>query len=246
MLYIVPTPLGNLEDVTQRSLRVLREVRAVLCEDTRRTRILLSHFGIPTPTVRYNEADATDVERALERLRAGEDLALVSDAGTPVVSDPGLRLVSRARAERLPVTSLPGCCAAAAAVAGSGLPGDSFLFLGFLPRSPGKRRKALAGAAALGRTTVVYESPFRVLDLLRLAGETFGLEARASAARELTKLHEEWITGTVAEVLAVLESRERIQGEFVVTFHPGKSDHGESRLPLSGHAMTAGAEPDAG
>lgn len=219
-LYVVPTPLGNLEDVTARGLRALRECRAVLCEDTRRTRALLSHFAIHSRAERYDERNPRDVEGALERLRRGEDLALVCDGGTPVISDPGLALVARARAEGLPVASLPGPCAAAAAVAGSGLPGDSFVFLGFLPRSPGRRLRALREAADLGRTIVVYESPYRVLDLLRGAREALGGGARAAVVRELSKLHEEWLTGSVEEVLASLERRGKLPGEFVVVIRP--------------------------
>lgn len=215
-LYLVPTPLGNLEDITQRCLRALKEVKAVYCEDTRRTRILLSHFDIHTPALRYDERDGRGVEKVLERLRAGEDLALASDAGTPVVSDPGLKLVARARAEGLRVESLPGPSAVAAAAAGSGLPADSFVFLGFLPRAPGKRRRALKEAAALGRTLVLYESPFRVVDLLETVAETLGAETRVSVARELSKVHEEWVLGTAAEAARSFKERKEVLGEFVV------------------------------
>lgn len=225
MLYIVPTPLGNLEDITQRSLRALREARAVYCEDTRRTRVLMSHFGLRTPILRYEERDLRAIERIIARLKAAEDLALVSDSGTPVISDPGLRLVSRAREEGIPVVSLPGPCAAAAAVAGSGLPGDSFVFLGFLPRSDSKRRKALEAAAGLRRTVVLYESPHRILDLLGAAGEVFGPGARAAAVRELSKVFEEWLTGTLDEVAGKLRDRKKILGEFVVVIYPNGKDH---------------------
>jgi 16S rRNA (cytidine1402-2'-O)-methyltransferase len=219
-LYVVPTPLGNLEDVTQRALRVLGQVRAVYCEDTRRTRVLLSHFGLHVPALRYDEHDERGVERVLDRLRAGEDLALVSDSGMPVVSDPGLRLVAAARRERLPVTVLPGPSAVPAALAGSGLPADSFVFLGFLPRAPGKRKRALEEASRLGRTVALYESPFRVVDLLEQLSEAVGPDTSVALARELTKVHEEWICGTAAEALAALKARKEILGEFVVVFRP--------------------------
>lgn len=216
-LYLVPTTLGNLEDITQRALRVLRESKAVYCEDTRRTRGLLSHFGIHTPALRYDEQDERGIEKILERLRAGDDLALASDAGTPVISDPGLRLVAAARREGLAVQSLPGPSAVASAVAGSGLPADSFVFLGFLPRSGGKRRRALEEAAALERTIVLYESPFRAVELLETVIEALGPETQVSIARELSKVHEEWIFGTAAEALAKLKDRKEVLGEFVVT-----------------------------
>ncbi|MFH1726680.1 MAG: 16S rRNA (cytidine(1402)-2'-O)-methyltransferase [Elusimicrobiota bacterium] len=220
MLYVVPTPIGNLEDLSARALRTLREVRAIYCEDTRRTRKLLAHHGLGTPLIRYQDRDERSVERILSRLAAGEDLALVSDSGTPVISDPGLRLVALARARDLPVCPLPGPCAAATAVAGSGLPGDAFVFLGFLPRSRSKQRRALEAAAAMGKTIVVYESPYRVLNLLGRAEEALGADAQAVACRELSKVHEEWLTGSVGGVRRVLESRGKLLGEFVLMFHP--------------------------
>jgi 16S rRNA (cytidine1402-2'-O)-methyltransferase len=220
MLYLVPTPLGNLEDMPPRALRALREVSAVYCEDTRRTRVLMTHFGISKPLIRYEERFG---DEALERLKRGEDLALVSDGGMPCISDPGRKLVEQARRSRIQVTALPGGTALATAVAGSGLPGDSFIFLGFLPRSAGKRKKALAEAAALGKTLVVYESPFRVLELLDEVQETLGPDAQVCAARELTKVYEEWLTGTPASVAAELKNRKEILGEFVVVLHPEKA-----------------------
>ena len=141
MLSLVPTPLGNLEDMPPRALRALREAATVYCEDTRRTRALLSHFAIHTPVLRHNEHNESDVRRLLARLQSGEHLALVSDSGLPGISDPGRRLVDLARRNGILVTVLPGPCAAVAAVAGSGLPGDSFIFLGFLPRSPSRGRQ---------------------------------------------------------------------------------------------------------
>ncbi len=220
MLYVVPTPIGNLEDMTARALRVLKESAVVFCEDTRRTRALMSHFGLAAPLERYDESDARSVEKVLERLRRGQDVSLVSDGGCPGLSDPGRRAIASARREGLPVTALPGPSAVAAAVAGSGLPGDSFVFLGFLPRTASKRRKILEQAGTLGRTLVVYESPFRVLELLDDAAAALGPDAQCVAARELSKVHEEWLRGTVSSVRAALAAKPEILGEFAVLFHP--------------------------
>jgi 16S rRNA (cytidine1402-2'-O)-methyltransferase len=220
MLYVVPTPIGNLEDMTARALRVLKESSVVFCEDTRHTRMLMSHFGLSVPLERYDENDERSVEKLLERVRRGDAVSLVSDGGCPGLSDPGRRAVAAVRREGLPITTLAGPSAVAAAVAGSGLPGDSFLFLGFLPRTSGKRRRILEEAKALGRTLVVYESPFRVLELFDDAEAVLGPKAQAVAARELTKVHEEWIRGDVASVKADLAARAEILGEFVVVFHP--------------------------
>ncbi len=220
MLYVVPTPLGNLEDMTSRALRTLKESAVVFCEDTRRTRNLMSHFGIPTPLERYDENDARCVDKLMERLRRGQSVSLVSDGGLPGVSDPGRRAVAAARREGIAVTALPGPCAVAAAVAGSGLPGDSFLFLGFLQRAASRRRRALEEAKTLGRTIVVYESPFRIVELLEDAEVALGPSAQAVLVRELSKLHEEWLRGTVASVRAELAGRAEILGEFVALFHP--------------------------
>lgn len=220
MLYVVPTPIGNLEDMTARALRVLKESSVVFCEDTRRTRNLMSHFGLTAPLERYDENDERSVGKLLERVRRGDAVSLVSDGGCPGLSDPGRKAVAAARREGLPVTALAGPSAVAAAVAGSGLPGDSFVFLGFLPRTASKRRRALEEAKALGRTIVVYESPFRVVELFDDAEAALGPDAQAVACRELTKMHEEWIRGSVASVKKDLASRAEILGEFVVLFHP--------------------------
>jgi 16S rRNA (cytidine1402-2'-O)-methyltransferase len=223
MLTIVPTPIGNLEDMTPRALRALKEARAVYCEDTRRTRQLMSHFGLSTPLLRYNESDARDSEAILSRVRDGQDVALVSDGGLPGVSDPGRRVAALARGAGLPVTALPGPSAVTTALAGSGLPADSFVFLGFLPRSDGRQVRELKEAAALERTIVVYESPFRIVGLFENAEKALGPNAQACLARELSKVHEEWVTGTVASVRANLAARAEIKGECVALFHPKES-----------------------
>lgn len=220
MLYVVPTPLGNLEDMTARGLRALKESAAVFCEDTRRTRNLMSHFGLTVPLERYDENDERSVEKLLERLRRGQAVSLVSDGGTPGISDPGRKVVAAARREGLPVSSLPGPCALAAAVAGAGLPGDSFIFLGFLPRTSSKRRKALEAVKGLDETTVLYESPFRVLECLEDAAAAFGGSAQCVVVRELTKVHEEWLRGTIASVRDALSQRKELLGEFVILLHP--------------------------
>ncbi len=164
-------------------------------------------------------------------------MALVSDSGFPCVSDPGSRVVERARREGLAVTALPGASALTAAVAGSGLSADSFVFMGFLPRRSGPRRRALREAAALGKTLIIYESPYRVLQLLDEAGEVLGESAQAAAVRELSKIHEEWFWGGLAEVRRTLSARESLLGEFVVLMRPPprfgdeprEDDHGEAR-----------------
>jgi 16S rRNA (cytidine1402-2'-O)-methyltransferase len=220
MLTIVPTPIGNLEDMPPRALRALKEASTIYCEDTRRTRVLMSHFGLSTPLLRYHEHDPGSAQQLLHRLETGASCALVSDGGLPGISDPGRRIVAMARKQGLPVTALPGPSAVVTALAGSGLPADSFVFLGFLPRSAGRQKKVLQAAAALGRTMVMYESPFRVNELLTNAEEALGPKAQACVARELTKIHEEWLSGSLSDVRAKLASREELLGEFVVMIHP--------------------------
>ncbi len=219
-LSVVPTPLGNLEDMPPRALRALKESKVVFCEDTRRTRNLMSHFGLTSPLERYDENDPRSVDKLLERVRRGDAVSLVSDGGLPGISDPGRKAVAAARREGLAVTAIPGATAVATAIAGSGLPGDSFVFLGFLARTASKRRKALEAAKALEKTIAIYESPFRVVELLDDAIEALGAEAQCVAVRELSKLHEEWIRGTVSAVRDNLKARAEILGEFVILLHP--------------------------
>ncbi|HWS54997.1 MAG TPA: 16S rRNA (cytidine(1402)-2'-O)-methyltransferase [Pyrinomonadaceae bacterium] len=201
-LYLVATPIGNLEDVTRRALRVLAEVEVVACEDTRRTRSLLEHFGIRARTVSYHEHN--ERERAAElvsMIEGGAGVALVTDAGTPAVSDPGYRVV-RACAERgLPVVPVPGPVAFVAALTASGLPTDEFYFGGFLPARPHARRARLEEVRALRATLVFYETPHRVAQALADAREVLG-EREAAVARELTKLHEEIVRGRLGELAA--------------------------------------------
>ena len=215
-LYVVATPLGNLEDVTLRALRILKEVALVACEDTRRTARLLQAHGIATPTTSYFEHNERwKGERILDALRAGRAVALVSDAGTPGISDPGYRLVREARAEGIPVVPVPGPSAAVAALSVSGLPTDRFLFVGFLPARAQARRKALDALAAARETLVVYESPVRVVAALDDMQAALG-DREAFLCREATKLHEEYVRGTLASLRALLAARREVKGEIVL------------------------------
>jgi 16S rRNA (cytidine1402-2'-O)-methyltransferase len=215
-LYVVATPLGNLEDVTLRALRVLREVSLVACEDTRHTRKLLVAHGIATPTTSYFEHnERLKGERILEVLRAGRDVALVSDAGTPAISDPGERLVRDARAAGIPVVPVPGPSAAAAALSVCGLATDRFLFVGFLPAKPGARRKTLEALASERPTLVFFESPVRVVDSLSDMIAAFG-DREAFLCREATKLHEEYVRAPLSGLRERLVARGRVRGEIVL------------------------------
>ena len=215
-LYVVATPLGNLEDVTLRALRVLREVALVACEDTRRTRTLLQAHGIATPTTSYFEHN----ERAkgpqiLAALRAGRDVALVSDAGTPTVSDPGEALVREARSAGIPVVPVPGPSAVTAALSVCGLPMERFLFVGFLPPKPGARRKALETLRRERPTLVFFESPVRAVAALDDMIAGFG-DRDAFLCREATKSHEEYLRASLSTLRERLAARESVKGEIVL------------------------------
>jgi len=214
-LYLVATPIGNLEDITLRALRVLRECDVVAAEDTRRTGQLLKHFEISKPLLSYfqfNEAKRS--EEIIERLKRGEKVALVTDAGTPGISDPGERVVRAAVAAGLRVESVPGPCALVAALTASGLPTDEFHFIGFLPHKSGQRRKQLEALKQFAGTLALYESPYRIEKLLGELNEVFP-DRTAVLARELTKKFEEFLRGTPAELLALVAKRS-LKGEFVV------------------------------
>jgi 16S rRNA (cytidine1402-2'-O)-methyltransferase len=220
VLYVVATPIGNLEDMTYRAVRTLREVDLIAAEDTRHTRKLLTHFGISKPlTSYYDHNKSLKGAYLLERLRSGESVALVTDAGTPCISDPGFQLVRDAVAEGVRVVPIPGASAAIAALSASGLPTDSFAFEGFLPSRQGKRRDILADLKNETRVLVFYESPTRLMATLADLLETLG-ERKVVVARELTKLHEEFVRGPLAEVIGQLASRQRIKGEVVVLVSP--------------------------
>ncbi|HLF50193.1 MAG TPA: 16S rRNA (cytidine(1402)-2'-O)-methyltransferase [Methylomirabilota bacterium] len=214
-LYVVATPIGNLEDMTLRALRVLKEVDLVACEDTRRTRTLLTHFGIHVPVTSYFEHNKlTKGEALLRTLRDGKSVALVTDAGTPGISDPGFLLVKAAREAGVTVVPIPGPSAVVAALSAAGVPADSFVFDGFLPVKPGRRLHRLEALKAMEMTVVCYESPHRILASLEAIGQVFGA-AQVVAARELTKQFEEIVRGTAAEL------RERfaagpVRGEFTL------------------------------
>jgi 16S rRNA (cytidine1402-2'-O)-methyltransferase len=214
-LYLVATPIGNLEDITLRALRTLKECDLIAAEDTRRTGLLLKHFGISKPMLSYfqfNEAKRS--EEIIERLRRGEKIALVTDAGSPGISDPGEKVVKATIAAGFRVESVPGPSALVAALTASGLPTDEFHFIGFLPHKSGQRRKKLASLATVEGTLVLYESPYRIEKLLGELKEVFP-ERSVVLARELTKKFEEFLRGHPGELLEQLQKRS-IKGEFVV------------------------------
>jgi 16S rRNA (cytidine1402-2'-O)-methyltransferase len=225
-LFLVPTPLGNLGDITLRAIETLKQADLIACEDTRRTLGLLNHLGISKPLWSYHAHSPKQRPRQLlNALESGKSVALVCDAGTPGISDPGTFLVQAAIEQGVPVVSLPGPCAAIAALVGSGLPTDRFFFIGFLPRRPARAKRALAEAAATGGTAVVYESPFRTKDTLELIAEIAGPDAPVVVARELTKIHEEIIRGKARDVLDRFKGRD-VLGEVVILFQ-GSKDAGE-------------------
>ncbi|HNW45021.1 MAG TPA: 16S rRNA (cytidine(1402)-2'-O)-methyltransferase [Elusimicrobiales bacterium] len=220
MLFIVPTPIGNLQDITLRALEALKSVDAVFCEDTRRSSHLLNHFGIQKKLFRYNEHDERSVAGAMAWLRSGKSAALVTDGGSPCISDPGRKLVALARQTGIKITALPGPSALICAAAGSGLPADSFVFLGFLPRGRGKILKALAAAFTLKKTVILFESPFRLKKFLAMVREQFGPGLTAVVARELSKIYEEWVGGPIDETIAKLEAAGDVKGEVIVLLRP--------------------------
>ncbi len=233
-LYLVATPIGNLEDITLRALRVLRSADRIACEDTRQTAKLLHHFGIRKPTVSYhlhNEGGRT--EELIGALKAGGRLALVSDAGMPGIADPGEVLVRAAIKAGVAVFPVPGANAALSALIASGLPTERFTFHGFLPAKEGQRRTVLEQLRGSqdGRATtqIFYETPHRILEALADIVSVFGTGQRIALARELTKLHEEFLRGTAAEVLAALQARPVIRGEMVLLLaHPADTNESSS------------------
>ncbi len=215
-LYIVSTPIGNLGDLSERAADILGEVDLVACEDTRHTGRLLAHLGIKRRLVSLHEHnEARRVPRLLDELREGTSIALVSDAGTPLLSDPGYQLVREATVAGIDVRVVPGPSAAVAALSLSGLPPHPFTFLGFPPPKSGRRRRFYRRWAQLDHTLVIFESPHRILASLRDLLAEMG-DRPAALAREMTKLHEEVIRGTLEEILAAVEARERLKGELVL------------------------------
>ena len=226
-LYLVATPIGNLGDMTIRAIDVLKHSDRIACEDTRQTQKLLNHFNIQTPTVschQHNERQRTD--ELLGALKAGGRIAVVSDAGMPGISDPGGWLVAEAIAAGVPVIPIPGANAALSALVASGFPTDEFLFLGFLPEKAGARRTRLETLAAevassqAARTLVFYEAPHRILETLADLESVWGAELRVVVARELTKIHEEFLRGNVADIRRELTGRDRIRGEITLLVQP--------------------------
>lgn len=231
VLYVVATPIGNLEDITQRALRILREVNLVACEDTRQTRKLLDHYQITTPTVSYHEHnEAARAGELVRKLEDGVTIAQVSDAGMPGISDPGYRVIKLAIESGITVTPIPGPSALIAALVGSGLATDAFDFRGFLPAKQGQRRTALEAFARSSQTVVVYEAPHRIRETVEDIVAALGPGRQIVIARELTKIHEEFLRGTAVEVLAQIESRE-LKGEITLLIGAGEATVQASQLP---------------
>jgi 16S rRNA (cytidine1402-2'-O)-methyltransferase len=236
-LYIVATPIGNLEDITMRALRVLRSVDRIACEDTRQTRKLLDRYSITTPTISSHEHNEAQRSRQLmEELKGGARIAVVSDAGTPGISDPGMVLAAAAIAEGVPVYPIPGASAALTALVASGLNTERFLFAGFLPPKSGARRTALeelAGTGAAPATLVFYEAPHRIVETLADVEAVWGPGCRVVLGRELTKVHEEFLRGTVRDVREQLAARESIRGEMVLLLDAQPLAHGSAAASAS-------------
>lgn len=232
VLYIVATPIGNLEDITYRAVRILGEVSRVACEDTRQTRKLMDHFGIRTPLVSYHEHnEAARARELIREIESGASVALVSDAGTPLVSDPGYRLVEAAVAAGIAVVPIPGPVAAVAALSASGIASTEFLFAGFLPPKSGARRKTLESLRTVACTLVFYETPHRILEALADIEDILG-PRRMVAAREITKMHEEFLRGTPAGIRESLDSRPGgVKGEFTLIVGPPEGG-AESGVPV--------------
>ncbi len=228
-LYLVATPIGNLEDITLRALRVLKQVDRIACEDTRQTQKLLNHYNITTRSVSYHaHNEMTRAAELVKDLQEGASIALVTDAGMPGISDPGFRLISLAIRHHVPVVPIPGASAFLSGLVASGLPTDSFRFSGFLPAKRGERRAALEGIKTSPRTQVFYEAPHRIVEALSDVAEVLGKDRQVVVAREVTKLHEEFLRGRAGEVLETLESRDGVKGE--ITLLIGKAEEGEASV----------------
>jgi 16S rRNA (cytidine1402-2'-O)-methyltransferase len=215
-LYVVATPIGNLADITQRAIKILNDVDLIACEDTRHTRKLLQHFGIKTKTISYHEHnEKRRADELIDRLKQGSSVAIVSDAGTPSISDPGFRLVRAAIEHELPIVSVPGPSALITALVATGLPTDEFFFAGFLPARPTARQARLRELSSIPGTLIFYEAPHRLSSTLKDARTILG-ERQAAVARELTKLHEEVRRGRLSELANHYSSEQNVRGEIVL------------------------------
>jgi len=229
-LYLVGTPIGNLEDITLRAVRVLKEADLIACEDTRQTQKLLNHYGVTTRTISYHEHnEMTRAPELVMELERGARVALVTDAGMPGISDPGYRLISLAIRHHIPVIPIPGASAFLAALVASGLPTDSFRFSGFLPAKRGQRRHLLESIKESPRTQVFYEAPHRVKETVEDVIEVLGPDRHVVIAREVTKIHEEFLRGRASEVLESLKARDEVKGE--ITLLIGKAE--EASQPVA-------------
>ena len=226
-LYLVGTPIGNLEDITLRAMRILKEVQLIACEDTRQTSKLLNHYDIQTRTISYHEHnELTRSAELIMHLEQGQSIALVTDAGMPGVSDPGYRLASLAIRHRIPVVPLPGASAFLCALVASGLPTDSFVFHGFLPVKLGQRRKVLQEIKNEVRTQIFYEAPHRLLATLADVVDVLGAHRHVVVAREVTKIYEEFVRASAAEVLADFTKRDEVRGEITLLIGRAEEAHG--------------------
>ena len=241
-LYIVPTPIGNLEDITLRALRVLKECDLIACEDTRQSLKLLAHFEISKPLLSfYSYNQQYRLPQIIDKLLNGKKVALISDGGTPAISDPGYVLVRETIDKNIKVEALPGASAVITALVGSGLPTDGFIFCGFLKRKPGKMKKELAKCAELGKTIVFYESPHRILKTVEICAEVFGENAEICLARELTKKFEEFIRGNIKEVFENIKNKQSLLGEFAVLVYPETAGQGDDKRMKRCHAELVSA-----
>jgi 16S rRNA (cytidine1402-2'-O)-methyltransferase len=227
-LYLVGTPIGNLEDITLRALRILKEVDVIACEDTRHTQKILNHYALATRTISYHEHnEMTRSAELVKQMQEGASVALVTDAGMPGISDPGFRLISLAIQRDLPVVPIPGASAFLTALVASGLSTDSFRFNGFLPAKRGERKAALEAIKTSPRTQVFYEAPHRIVEAIADVVEVLGKDRQVVIAREVTKLHEEFLRGQAGEVLETLKSRDGVKGE--ITLLIGKAKEEDAR-----------------
>ena len=247
-LYLVATPIGNLEDMTLRAIRVLKQVDLIACEDTRQTQKLLNHYSIENPTISYHEHnEASRAAELIEKLAAGARIAVVSDAGTPGISDPGFRLVSLAIERGIAIIPIPGPAAFLTALVASGLPVESFVFRGFLPPKAGARKRELEKSCDSQQTEVFYEAPHRIHETLEDVVGVLGAERHVVVAREITKIHEEFLRGTAAEVVGILKSRREVKGELVLLIGPviaGGIPPGTVSLPARVQQLMRGEKLD--